>query len=37
MALQQTKFTLPEDRIPRAWYNINADLPAFRWHSSGRR
>jgi len=27
MALQQTKFTLPEDRIPRAWYNINADLP----------
>jgi len=28
MALQQTKFTLTEDRIPRAWYNINADLPA---------
>jgi tryptophan synthase beta chain len=27
MALQQTKFILPEDRIPRAWYNINADLP----------
>lgn len=27
MALQQIKFTLPEDRIPRAWYNINADLP----------
>mgnify|MGYP001594381771 FL=1 len=27
MALQQTKFILGEDRIPRAWYNINADLP----------
>jgi tryptophan synthase beta chain len=27
MALQQTKFILPEDRIPRAWYNIQADLP----------
>jgi len=27
MALQQTKFVLTEDRIPRAWYNINADLP----------
>ncbi len=27
MALQQTKFILTEDRIPRAWYNINADLP----------
>ena len=25
--LQQTKFILPEDRIPRAWYNIAADLP----------
>lgn len=23
----QTKFLLPEDRIPRAWYNIQADLP----------
>ena len=28
MALQQTKFILTEDQIPRAWYNINADLPA---------
>ncbi len=27
MGLQQTKFILPEDRIPRAWYNIAADLP----------
>jgi tryptophan synthase beta chain len=27
MAQQQTKYILPEDRIPRAWYNINADLP----------
>jgi tryptophan synthase beta chain len=27
MAPKQTKFVLPEDRIPRAWYNINADLP----------
>ena len=27
MALKQTKFMLPEDRIPRAWYNIAADLP----------
>ncbi|MFO1541256.1 MAG: TrpB-like pyridoxal phosphate-dependent enzyme [Chloroflexota bacterium] len=25
--MQQTKFLLPEDRIPKAWYNINADLP----------
>ena len=24
---QQTKFLLPEDRIPRQWYNIQADLP----------
>lgn len=24
---QQTKFLLPEDRIPRSWYNIQADLP----------
>ena len=23
---KQTKFILPEDRIPKAWYNINADL-----------
>src|SRR5919107_4853263 len=23
----QTKFILPEERIPRAWYNIAADLP----------
>ncbi|MGZ9086829.1 MAG: TrpB-like pyridoxal phosphate-dependent enzyme, partial [Rhodoplanes sp.] len=22
------KYLLPEDRIPRAWYNIAADLPA---------
>ena len=21
------KYVLPEDRIPKAWYNINADLP----------
>ncbi len=27
MALQQTKYILTEDQIPRAWYNINADLP----------
>jgi tryptophan synthase beta chain len=27
MAPKQTKFVLTEDRIPRAWYNINADLP----------
>jgi tryptophan synthase beta chain len=27
MSTQQTKFVLSEDRIPRAWYNINADLP----------
>lgn len=24
---QQVKFLLPEDRIPRQWYNIQADLP----------
>jgi tryptophan synthase beta chain len=24
---QQTKYILPEDRIPRTWYNIAADLP----------
>jgi tryptophan synthase beta chain len=23
----QTKFVLPEDRIPQAWYNLQADLP----------
>ena len=27
MALKQTKFVLQEDRIPRNWYNIAADLP----------
>jgi tryptophan synthase beta chain len=27
MAHTQTKFVLSEDRIPRAWYNISADLP----------
>ncbi len=27
MAPRKTTFTLPEDRIPRDWYNINADLP----------
>jgi len=27
MAADRTKFTLDEDRIPRAWYNIAADLP----------
>ena len=27
MAAQRTKFILDEDRIPRAWYNIAADLP----------
>ncbi|CAN5836847.1 TrpB-like pyridoxal phosphate-dependent enzyme [soil metagenome] len=27
MAARQTKFVLAEDRIPRSWYNINADLP----------
>ncbi len=27
MAFQQTKFVLPDDRIPRSWYNIAADLP----------
>ena len=25
---RQTKFILDESRIPRAWYNIAADLPA---------
>ena len=24
---EQTKYLLGEDRIPRAWYNIVADLP----------
>lgn len=24
---QQVKFLLPEDRLPRQWYNIQADLP----------
>ena len=24
---ERTRFVLPEDRIPRAWYNIVADLP----------
>jgi tryptophan synthase beta chain len=28
MAVKPTKFILTEDRIPRAWYNIAADLPA---------
>ncbi|MBP1705635.1 MAG: trpB 1, partial [Chloroflexi bacterium] len=28
MAQQQVKFVLDESRIPRAWYNIAADLPA---------
>ena len=27
MATDRTKFILDEDRIPRAWYNIAADLP----------
>jgi tryptophan synthase beta chain len=27
MTADRTKFTLDEDRIPRAWYNIAADLP----------
>ncbi|HEX5466612.1 MAG TPA: TrpB-like pyridoxal phosphate-dependent enzyme [Candidatus Limnocylindrales bacterium] len=27
MTLERTKFILDEDRIPRAWYNIAADLP----------
>jgi tryptophan synthase beta chain len=27
MSADKTKFTLDEDRIPRAWYNIAADLP----------
>ncbi|MHB8399530.1 MAG: TrpB-like pyridoxal phosphate-dependent enzyme [Candidatus Limnocylindrales bacterium] len=27
MTLDRTKFILDEDRIPRAWYNIAADLP----------
>ena len=27
MKTERTKFLLDEDRIPRAWYNITADLP----------
>jgi tryptophan synthase beta chain len=27
-APRRTKFVLDEDRIPRTWYNIAADLPA---------
>ena len=27
---RRTKFVLDEDRIPRAWYNIAADLPVAR-------
>ncbi|MGZ5828293.1 MAG: TrpB-like pyridoxal phosphate-dependent enzyme [Xanthobacteraceae bacterium] len=26
--VESTKYLLPEDRIPRAWYNIAADLPS---------
>ena len=25
--MESTKYLLPEDRIPRAWYNIVPDLP----------
>jgi len=25
--MSQHRFLLPEDRIPKAWYNINADMP----------
>jgi tryptophan synthase beta chain len=25
--MSQTKFTLEESRIPKAWYNVNADIP----------
>jgi tryptophan synthase beta chain len=28
MSADRTKFVLDEDRIPKAWYNIAADLPA---------
>ena len=24
---ESTKYLLPEDRLPKAWYNLNADLP----------
>ena len=24
---EQTKFILDDSRLPKAWYNINADLP----------
>src|SRR5574340_1236628 len=27
MAVERTKFVLDEDRIPRSWYNVVADLP----------
>src|SRR5215510_9276687 len=27
MSAQPTKFVLDEDQLPRAWYNIAADLP----------
>jgi len=27
MSADRTKFVLDEDRIPKAWYNIAADLP----------
>lgn len=25
--METIKYTLPEDRLPKAWYNIQADLP----------
>ena len=25
---EQTKFILDDSRLPQAWYNINADMPA---------
>ncbi len=25
--MAETKYLLPESRIPEAWYNIQADLP----------
>ena len=33
----QTKFVLDESRIPRAWYNIAADLPVRRRRPSSIR
>ena len=27
-APDRTRYLLDEDRIPKAWYNINADLPS---------